>query len=87
MHLDFKLQNAILVPQNSDKSPWVVKLIDFGAARKTNSDKNIDDISTSIHVGRDKVFTPKYAAPELLLADQVFFSCMSTFKINLIFNK
>jgi serine/threonine protein kinase len=74
MHLDFKLKNAIIV--NGKNGKPIVKLIDFGASRYTNSNNNLKNISSSVDKPAD-LYTAKYCAPEVYRKQEVRFILMN----------
>jgi serine/threonine protein kinase len=68
--LDFKLKNAILIKSQKNTKKLAVKLIDFGASRRTRSDKNLEEISESINL-ENKIFTKMYVSPEVIRSNEV----------------
>jgi serine/threonine protein kinase len=69
--LDFKLENAILMPSEQNANVKSVKIIDFGAARIVPSyfgpSRNINQ---SVRIV-ERIYTTIYAAPEYAMMDHV----------------
>jgi serine/threonine protein kinase len=71
MHLDFKLENAILMPSEHNANVKSVKIIDFGGARKINSyfDER-RNINEEIQI-TGRIYTKIYGSPEIISIDKV----------------